>query len=82
MRGSAVYASRGCPQDVFPSSFIYFSYLLIHLSAGSAIGRAGKARAVFILLYFFFSLSLALLGDSLSPWCDWLQELLIWLRLR
>lgn len=53
MRGSAVYASRGCPQDVFPSSFIYFSYLFIHLSVGSAIGRAGQARAIFI--YFFFS---------------------------
>lgn len=48
MRGSAVYASRGCPQDVFPSSFIYFSYLLIHLSVGSSIGRAAWARAVLI----------------------------------
>lgn len=47
-RGSAVYVSRGCPQDVFPSSFIYFSYLFIHLSAGSAIGRAGLAGAIFI----------------------------------
>lgn len=48
MRGSAVCARRGCPQDVFPSSFIYFSYLFIHLSAGSAIGRAGQARAIFV----------------------------------
>lgn len=48
MRGSAVYAGRGCPQDVFPSSFIYFSYLFIHLSVGSAIGQAGQTRAIFI----------------------------------
>ena len=53
MRGSAVFASRGCPQDVFPSSFIYFSYLFIQLSAGSAIGRAGQASTIFILLFFF-----------------------------
>lgn len=42
MRGSAVCASRGCPKDVFPSSFIYFSYLFIHPSVGSAIGRAAR----------------------------------------
>lgn len=41
MRGSAVYASRGCPQDVFPSSFIYFPYLFIHLSVDLAIGQEG-----------------------------------------
>lgn len=72
MRGSAVYASRGCPQDVFPSSFIYFSYLFIHLSTGSAIGRAGPGRPGLFLF-----ISLRLLGDSLSVHCDWLWETLI-----
>lgn len=50
MRSTVVYANRGCPQDLLPSSFIY-SRLFIYTSLCGINNRLATPVAVYI--YFF-----------------------------